>query len=1070
MDKVIELSETVLQDDKFSELFSQIRSIEFSLLSADEIKRQSYAHITETKLEGEGSVNDERLGVIKNGVDCVTCGGQNLVCPGHFGHIELTVPVMHPLFTKEILSFLMCKCDKCKALLMSPAELKTSKLKRLRGTRRFEAICEYIKDKHKTCSIGDCKNTIQPKYKVENKRFYKCSGPEDPPLLITSEEILEIFDAYSNADLVLLGLKPEVHPAKMVIQNLPVLPLCARPYVETAGVTCDDDLTTKYIEILKLNNKLKIYEGVKLTDSKKHDQNELLMKLEEAIWTLMDNSAGKAKHNNKRPLKCIAQRLKGKGGRFRGNLSAKRVDNSGRSPIGPDPYVRADEIAIPNSFARKLSFPERVNNINYQELTDLVNSGQVNYIINKERGRTNMADYLTPSLKYLVGFKFQPGDALFKYDSNGKKVKMMVYDNWMTSDKGFAKYGPLNLQIHAKSPWTHKVQRGPKGTPLLIPKNTEQVRFTLTHEDVVERTINDGDQTITKKYNIGEMQKRGEKFYIMNGDRVFRKGVELENVIVEYKKKIVLKMGDIVERHLKDYDIILFNRQPSLHKGSLIARKIRIFPERSRINGWKPIKTIRFNLSMCKTYNADFDGDEMNVFAYMSYESKAEALELSSTESLIKSGQSSRVLLSLEQDTLTGLHYYTRGEKRTVKDEKGNQRTIIYPRVKIDKETFNDTCCVVSNWETSDIVEKMDHIRQVQEWKGIENADDIYHGHGLISMLLPDDFEYECKVENNHVIITQGVIIQGILTKACGSGNSYNSIIHKIEKDYGAKRTVDFISDVQMVISAIFSEVGFSVGIEDFPTTYATEIEQEVVKSLMEATSVARSEMDPEIRERKINTALNNSEKVGKKIAVSNLDFDNRFKIMVQSGAKGSEVNIAQIMAMVAQQNVDGKRIPANLQGRTLPHYGYESDYHEDKLDESLDLQKDYYESGGFIANSYIKGLNVKQYFKHAQGGREGVIDTAIKTSRSGYVQRKLVKKMEDLRVSYNNMITNAQGNIVQMMYGNNMDPARLVKVGNKTDYVNIQGLANKFNADIEFKRYQKNKTYPHKTSSHVVV
>jgi DNA-directed RNA polymerase II subunit RPB1 len=215
------------------------------------------------------------------------------------------------------------------------------------------------------------------------------------------------------------------------------------------------------------------------------------------------------------------------------------------------------------------------------------------------------------------------------------------------------------------------------------------------------------------------------------------------------------------------------------------------------------------------------------------------------------------------------------------------------------------------------------------------------------------------------------------------------------------------------------------------------------------------------MKEKKINNALNNATSIGQKISKESLDFDNNLNCMILSGAKGSYVNIAQITGIIGQQNVDGKRIPKNFGNRTLPHYyKNDTDYLNDKIhnsnDREIKMLEQLFESRGFITSSYIKGINPKQLFFHAAGGREGVIDTAIKTAKSGYIQRKLVKKMEDLKVSYNGFVTNAKENIVQFNYGDSLDPSTSVKIntpllGTQMSFVNIQNISKKMNEKYEY-------------------
>jgi DNA-directed RNA polymerase II subunit RPB1 len=451
-------------------------------------------------------------------------------------------------------------------------------------------------------------------------------------------------------------------------------------------------------------------------------------------------------------------------------------------------------------------------------------------------------------------------------------------------------------------------------------------------------------------------------------------------------------------------------------------------------------------------------GDEMNIYVPQSYQTKCELELLSSTEALIKSGQSSRLLLCICQDALTGGYLMTRGEYRF--NEHGKKT--FYDKVQIEQDTFNDCIMRIEEWDMDFITKKLNHIRNVLKWKNLN--DDILNGHCLLSMLFPDDFEYT--FTPNNIKITNGVMISGTLNKQV-LADSHASIVHKLDKEYGAKIAVQFVSNFQFIVNQYLITYGFSMGLQDCvlenigSSSNVEKIKSEMIKCFIEAQSILNTETDEEMKEKKVNNALNNATSIGQKISKESLGFDNNLNCMILAGSKGSYVNIAQITGIIGQQNVDGKRIPKNFGNRTLPHYfKNDSDYLNDKTftsnDKEIKLLEQLFESRGFITSSYIKGINPKQLFFHAAGGREGVIDTAIKTAKSGYIQRKLVKKMEDLKVSYNGFVTNAKDNIIQFNYGDSFDPSTSVKIntptnGTQISFVNIKNISKKINEKYEY-------------------
>jgi DNA-directed RNA polymerase beta' subunit len=999
----------------------EIKNIQFGLLSAEEIINYSVALINESKLSGEGSIYDSRMGVIQNYNKCVTCKGTNQECPGHFGHIELTYPILHPLFINQIILYLNLFCSKCNKLCITETEYDKTILSKYKQYTRSQKLSEYIQNTLKKCLHCNHKGYY---YIHDENNIYNENEKK-----ITTKQIKHIFDNITNKEMKMIGCTQKIHPSNLILTVLPVLPLCARPFVETPNGICDDDLTNKYVEIIKINNKLKLKQE-KIINELKNDITydidkdflETLKHLEFHVKTLMDNSKGKARQINGRPIKCFRERLNGKNGLFRNNLSGKRVDFSARTVIGPDTTLKANEIAIPVSFSKKLTFPERVCSFNFSYLNNLIYENKVNYVI-RDNG-TKIYDiniFKKPKIFYVKnGFTLEKGDIILR---NNKKIFPEKYKQI----KG------VDIQL--------------ENTDCIVRNDKLIKNIKITDENILLNV--NVDDRILRNWSI--LNPNDDYFTFKENDKLIKTvngKKEYYPIIISPERIFQLKEGDIVERHLKDGDLVLFGRQPTLHKGSMIARNVKIINENTNVNNSQPIKTIRMNLAATKTYNADFDGDEMNIYVPQSYQTVCELQHLSSTEALLKSGQYSRLLLCICQDALLGGYLATRGEYKFI-----NGKKVLHDKVSIDVDTFNDCLMKINDWDMDYITNKFQHIKKVLKWKNMD--DNIYNGHCLISMLFPDDFEYT--FTPNNIKITNGVMISGFLNKQ-NLSDSHSSIVHKLDKEYGAKVAVDFVSYFQFLMNHFLIERGFSIGLQDCILTDISadsKIKNELVKYFIEAQSIINTETDEYMKEQKINNCLNNATSVGQKISKESLDFDNSLNCMVLSGSKGSYVNIAQITGIIGQQNVDGKRIPKNFGQRTLPHY-YSDDEKYLSLNDNpsieMKLLEQLFESRGFVTSSYIKGLNPKQLFFHAAGGREGVIDTAIKTAKSGYIQRKLVKKMEDLKVSYAGYVTNAKDNIVQFNYGDNFDPSTSVKCSNgKLSFINIQNMCKKLNEKYEF-------------------
>jgi DNA-directed RNA polymerase II subunit RPB1 len=528
---------------------------------------------------------------------------------------------------------------------------------------------------------------------------------------------------------------------------------------------------------------------------------------------------------------------------------------------------------------------------------------------------------------------------------------------------------------------------------------------------------------IVNRFNIHKLTK-----CIRNGTDVHPgaksvKQVETGNTFdlrVVDGNSIELKDGDIVHRHLMDDDNVLFNRQPSLHKMSMMAHRVKVMKH----------NTFRLNVSVTKPYNADFDGDEMNMHVPQSIQTSVELNKLARVPSQIISPRMNGPVISPVQDTLLGIY-----------------------RITNDNVYFNE-------------LEMMEMLMTIESFDGNLPEPEInkgqyqrWTGRQLISLILPcvnmnmGNGEYDDSIDDklNYVKIKDGVILQGRFDKKIVSSGT-NGLVHMIFNDFGEKACQRFLDNIQDIITRYLLKTGFSVGISDLIADEITQkkMEDTIVKNKKEVSEVIQhihlnifeneSGKDKSIEfEDKINNILNKTSNDAGKIGLKSLDPNNRMTNMVKSGSKGSNINISQMISCLGQQNVDGKRIPYGFTDRTLPHYL--------KYDDSP-------EGRGFVENSFIRGLTPQEFFFHAMGGREGLIDTAVKTSETGYIQRKLIKAMEDLKVSHDLSVKNAGGKIVQFIYGE--DGYNYAKI--ESQYLDFLELD--FNRLQEKHRFNHNEKY----------
>ena len=265
------------------------------------------------------------------------------------------------------------------------------------------------------------------------------------------------------------------------------------------------------------------------------------------------------------------------------------------------------------------------------------------------------------------------------------------------------------------------------------------------------------------------------------------------------------------------------------------------------------------------------------------------------------------------------------------------------------------------------------------------------------------------------VLVDNGELLMGILCKK-SLGASAASLMDIVFKELGHKVCGEFYGNIQSVVDNWTMYEGHSIGIGDTiadPQTYldiqATikKAKEDVIQVIQKAHSY-QLESSPgnslrQTFENQVNRVLNDARDKTGGSAKKSLTEHNNLKSMVVAGSKGSNINISQVIACVGQQNVEGKRIPFGFRKRTLPHF----------------IKDDYGpESRGFVENSYLAGLTPTEFYFHAMGGREGLIDTAVKTAETGYIQRRLIKAMESVMVHYDGTVRNSVGQVIQFTYG----------------------------------------------------
>jgi len=395
----------------------------------------------------------------------------------------------------------------------------------------------------------------------------------------------------------------------------------------------------------------------------------------------------------------------------------------------------------------------------------------------------------------------------------------------------------------------------------------------------------------------------------------------------------------------------------------------------------------------------------MNLHMPQDPESEAELKNLAAVPYQIISPANNSSIIGIYQDSMLGCYRFTR-ENINFTQKDAMNLLMMFNRVDMSK----------IKRKRSERVSNFEVLSQILPPMSLKVKNKQFNG----------DTE-KSESSNNIIEIKDGQYLRGQMDKGIlGSGTK--GLIHRVCNDYGNMASAAFVDDLQNIITEYMRNSGFSVGISDLITDEKTNQKiisiitdkKKDVKNLIDQVQIGIFEnnsgkSNEEEFETKINNILSRAQNDAGREALKNLDKDNRFVIMFNAGSKGTEINIQQMTACLGQQNVDGKRIPYGFEHRTLPHYT--------KYDDSPAAR-------GFVESSYINGLSPQELFFHAMGGRIGLIDTAVKTSTTGYIQRRLIKGLEDLMVNYDMTIRTNKSKVVQFSYGD--DGIDTIKVENQ--------------------------------------
>ncbi|KAL4705922.1 hypothetical protein ACJJTC_017504 [Scirpophaga incertulas] len=969
--------------------------VQFLMFSDDDVKKLSVVKITSTASFDflgnpiPGGLYDSSLGPIKDRNDfCATCGNVLLHCPGHFGHIELPLVVMNPLFIKNIYTLFRISCLKCfriqlnddmKLLLTLQLQLidaghvtealDLSEFKEIVSGESNKANKKLIKKYQKLIKNADPvanffhnKDTDRLRSKIlmnyyrilnvtkkcifcsaklikvttaDSKLMYNYGDGTHKSLKILMPDEIKQFctNIAKNDEDILLIYMPILKNANLkpvtdlfFMENLPVLPPCVRPVNVLQGEYLEHPQTNVYKNILNCAISARAVLQVVSSSDPQKTINSLDQKPRSTYESLSGNSAPEKLHAVWLILQKEVNNLLDCQGTGNASLGLKQILEKKQGVIRM--HMMGKRV---NFAARSVITPDP--NVDIDEI--------------------GIPDAFAKKLTYPVPVTEWNVDELRKMVINGPNVH--------------------------------------PGADLIEMENGRTVRIS--------------PDSIHKRRALANT--------LLTPDEYKSSGLK------------------VVHRHLINGDIMILNRQPSLHKPSMMAHKARIL---------KGEKTIRLHYANCKSYNADFDGDEMNAHFPQNEIARSEGYNIMSVRQQYLVPKDGTPLSGLIQDhVISGVKMSLRGTFFTKADyqqlvfqalsnHKGKIKllppTILKPLVLWSGKQVLSTIIINS------IPKGRSYLSLEGEAKISSKAWQKYYPRpwkagGTV-------FTNPKEMSEAAVTIRKGELLTGVLDKTHYGATPFG-LVHCMYELYGGDSSSALLSSFSKVFTYYLQWIGFSLGVKDILVVdSANEKRDEIISLVREAGRVASikaaelpvdvddcklketiGEMytkDPKFRtnldrqyKSMLDTYTNNINKVCLSEGLLEKFPYNNLQLMVQSGAKGSTVNTMQISCLLGQIELEGKRPPLMISGRSLPSFP------------PYDVSP---RAGGFIDGRFMTGIQPQEFFFHCMAGREGLIDTAVKTSRSGYLQRCLIKHLESLNVAYDHTVRDCDGSVVQFAYG----------------------------------------------------
>jgi len=1086
----------------------RLATVEFSYYTKDEIKVMSqqeiYTPIAFDRLYEPIShgLYDPAMGVspYDHLSKCVTCGLGELQCPGHLGHIELTAPVYNVLLFTSLYKTLRAKCFNCHHFRLPEnkriyfgLKFRLIKLGKLREAAKLSSLIIAIP----STGQDEANNIEGPKNKKKAEKNtvikeYKEKAEEAKRL-----ELLEISKAVNEAKVqdnnaaIEKAWKNVVKEFWSTTQTSKKCPMCQAVSfkIKKDGYTklfriALTEREKKAMKVLGIEHESITYSSMELTSGSTNyeDSSSQLSSRRRSMQSESDSESDKeekkkleksdAKQIYMHPLevKEHINRLWEVEDELMDLLFGKVVSNDHTKPKGRtykyyrvlpndrEMFFISAVIVPPNRFRpeSKGDGDEALLHRHTIMLTRILNTNLSlkDMLLGKEKKEAEK------------GKTVEEIKEIMKTKTTAKDVNKKALSSTDIVQKWIELQDAVNVFIDSSKAMRTATAQESQGIRQLLERKEGLFRMKMMGKRVnfAARSVISPDpyintnevgiplfmakkltlpETVTA-YNAHKLRK-----LVTNGADVYpganviedEKGIktQLSALSKEQRKGLAktLTTGQkIVYRHMEAGDILLFNRQPTLHRPSIMAHKAHILPRE---------QTMRIHYTNCSSYNADFDGDEMNAHLVQNQVARSEGYNLMITDKQYILPTSGRPIRGLIQDSVVSSIYLT---TKNIFLNKANFQELVYISLNNVLET---------GFIKEIVIPKPAIMKPVERWTGKQTITCILKS--LVTTIskkkklgmyltskskLPPTVWGSYGKEEGSVIIMNSDLLSGVLDKA-QFGPSEFGLVHAFHELYGDRMAAELLNCLGRLFIAFLQLHGFTCSISNIILNPEAEenrrkLIEEAFKSAItaagkfagqktkgnieEARSLARKEIERKlILEENADIELDQimkgelnacTSKINKYCLANGLHdkFPSNFmSAMVLSGAKGSEVNQAQISCLLGQQELEGRRVPMTPAGRTLPSF-LPYDPHP--------------RAGGYVSDRFLSGLRPQEFFFHCMAGREGLVDTAVKTSRSGYLQRCLMKQMESLIVNYDSTVRDADGSIVQFYYGEDgIDPTK---------------------------------------------